>query len=160
MRVGGPRDRNVHHHILTPVLERSWTEDSYDMRKIITQTINLPAPADILYKVYMNAEMHAAVTGGAAEVHPEPGGKFQAFDGTLSGKFLHIVKSRLVVQSWRSSSFHEDDPDTTLILNFSSDGNKGRIELVHLDVPSHNYSSIKNGWNTYYWQPLLKYLAG
>ncbi len=129
------------------------------MRSIITQSIVLPAPADILYKIYMNSELHAGFTGGPAEVHPEPGGLFTAFDGALTGKILHLVKSKLIVQSWRSVSFRDDDPDTTLILTFSSEGAKGRIDMVHLDVPAHDFKSIKKGWRTYYWNPLLSYLT-
>ena len=123
------------------------------MRSVITQSIVLPAPPEILYKMYINAELHAAITGGAAEVHPEPGGLFKAFDGALTGRILHLVKSKLIVQTWRSVSFKDDDPDTTLILTFSREGDKGRIDMVHLDVPPHDYNGVKKGWNTYYWQP-------
>ncbi len=86
-------------------------------------------------------------------MHPEPGGSFTAFDGTLTGTILHVVQSKLIVQTWRSATFKENDPDTTLILNFSTVGGKGRIDMVHLDVPAEDYIRIKNGWNTYYWQP-------
>lgn len=123
------------------------------MRNFITQSVTLPAPADILYKMYVNSELHAAITGGQAEVHAEPGGNFTAFDGTLTGTILHVVKSKLIVQTWRSASFKENDPDTTLILNFSTIGGKGRIDMVHLDVPAHGYNRIKDGWHTFYWQP-------
>ena len=132
----------LHHH------------SSDQMRNVITQSVVLPAPADILYKMYVNSEMHSAITGGSAEVHAEPGGTFTAFDGMLSGTILHVVKSKLVVQTWRSESFRASDPDTTLILNFSSEGeNRGRIDMVHLDVPSKVYDRIKQGWKTHYWNP-------
>ena len=107
---------------------------NHHMRSIITQSVVLPAPGEILYKIYMNSELHAGVTGGSAEVHPEPGGKFKAFDGALTGKILHLVKSKLVVQTWRSVSFLDNDPDTTLILSFSTEGKNGRIDMVHLNV--------------------------
>lgn len=124
------------------------------MRSVITQSIAMPAPAEILYKMYVNSELHAAITGGSAQVHAEPGGTFTAFDGMLTGTILHVVKSKLVVQTWRSASFREGDPDTTLILNFSSEGsNKGRIDMVHLDVPPKVYDRIRQGWSTHYWQP-------
>ena len=129
------------------------------MRSIITQSVVLPAPADILYKIYMNSELHAGFTGGGAEIHPEPGGKFKAFDGALTGKIIQVVKSKLVVQSWRSVSFLDNDPDTTLILAFSTEGTNGRIDLVHLDVPAHDYRGVKNGWTTYYWNPWRAFLT-
>ena len=129
------------------------------MRSLITQSIVLPAPAEILYKIYVNSELHAAFTGDPAEIHPEPGGKFTAFNGALNGRIIHVVKSRLVVQTWRSISFNSDDPDTTLILNFSDEGENGRIDMVHMDVPGHEYKGVKKGWSTFYWNPLKAYLS-
>lgn len=129
------------------------------MRSLITRSIVLPAPADILYKIYLNSELHAAFTGGPAEIHPEPGGTFTAFNGALTGRMIHVVKSRLIVQTWRSVSFNSDDPDTTLILNFSNEGENGRIDMVHMDVPRHDYNSVKKGWSTFYWNPLKTYLS-
>ncbi len=128
------------------------------MGKLITQSILLPAPAETLFAMYIDAEKHAAITGGAAKVHPEPGGVFSAFDGALTGTFYHIVKPRLILQAWRSVSFRADEPDTTLILSFTPEGEKGRIDMVHLNVPTLDYKGVKNGWNTFYWNPWKKYL--
>lgn len=37
--------------------------------------------------------------------------------------------------------------------------NRGRIELVHVNVPSHDYHGVNKGWKNYYWKPWRKYLA-
>jgi hypothetical protein len=55
---------------------------------------------------------------------------------------------------------NDPDPDSTLILAFTSEGTNGRIDLVHLDVPAHNYQSVVEGWETHYWGPWRRYLAG
>ena len=68
---------------------------------------------------------------------------------------------RLIVQSWRSTKFGDDDPDSTLILMFlpdESDSNSGRIDLVHLDVPEHDFAGVTEGWQKYYWTPWRTYL--
>ncbi|MGA3000570.1 MAG: hypothetical protein ABSE20_02485 [Acetobacteraceae bacterium] len=44
-----------------------------------------------------------------------PGTPFRAFDGSLSGHMLTVVEPRLIVQSWQSVHFNDDDPDSTLI---------------------------------------------
>jgi hypothetical protein len=67
---------------------------------------------------------------------------------------------RLVIQSWRSTKFNDGDPDSTLILAFTPEGANGRIDLVHLDVPDHNYHGVVEGWETHYWGPWRRYLAG
>ena len=90
----------------------------------------------------------------------EPGSAFQAFNGTLTGATLQIIPRRLVIQSWRSTKFNDGDPGSTLILAFTPEGTNGGIDLVHLDVPAHNYQSVVEGWETHYWGPWRRYLAG
>jgi hypothetical protein len=90
----------------------------------------------------------------------EPGSPFEAFNGALTGATLQIIPQRLVIQSWRSIKFNDGDPVSTLILAFTPEGTNGRIDLVHLDVPAHNYQSVVEGWETHYWGPWRRYLAG
>ena len=71
-----------------------------------------------------------------------------------------MVAPRLVVQSWRSTNFLDTDPDSTLILSFVPEGKNGRIDLIHLDVPEQDYEGVREGWETYYWEPWREYLTG
>jgi hypothetical protein len=103
------------------------------MRSVIRDSVVLPAPA--------------------------PGSPFSAFGGSLTGTTLAAIPSRLVVQSWRSTNFGPDDPDSTLILTFVPEGSNGRIDLVHLDVPEVDYQGVTEGWEKYYWTPWRRYLA-
>ena len=89
------------------------------------------------------------------------GAEFRAFDGQLSGMILAVAQPSLIVQSWRSFKFHDDDADSILILSFTPAGqgtNAGRIDLVHLDVPEHDYEDVTKGWQEYYWSPWRTYL--
>ena len=63
------------------------------------------------------------------------------------------------MQSWRSTNFGSDDPDSTLILAFVPEGSNGRIDLVHLDVPPVDFQGVTEGWEKYYWTPWRRYLA-
>ena len=129
------------------------------MTKIIEQSVTLPASAKNLYTMYLNPKTHAAITGGKAIISARRGAKFSAFGGMLSGQILHTVPGRLIVQTWRSANFRKDDIDSTLILRFTPTGKKGRIDLVHVNVPSHDHRGVTNGWKKYYWQPWRKYLG-
>jgi activator of HSP90 ATPase len=130
------------------------------MRTIISQSVVLPAPAESLFAMYTDPAKHAAITGAPVAISVEPGSPFQAFNGALTGAMLRIIPQRLVIQSWRSIKFNDRDPDSTLILAFTPEGTNGRIDLVHLDVPAHNYQSVVEGWETHYWAPWRRYLAG
>ncbi|SPE42782.1 Activator of Hsp90 ATPase 1 family protein (fragment) [Candidatus Sulfopaludibacter sp. SbA3] len=129
------------------------------MRSLITQSVVLPAPAEDLYATYLDAARHAAVTGAPVTVSAETGTPFSAFGGQISGAMLSVVAPRLVVQSWRSVNFADSDPDSTLILAFVPEGNHGRIDLIHIDVPEQDYQGVSEGWEKYYWAPWRRLLG-
>lgn len=132
------------------------------MRSVIQQSVALPAAADVLFSMYLDPAAHAAFTGWPVEIGTEPGTVFREFGGQLSGTVLAVVRPRLIVQSWRSTKFRAEDGDSTLILQFTSEragDSSGRIDLVHLDVPEHDYQDVIEGWQKYYWEPWRAYLA-
>jgi activator of HSP90 ATPase len=129
------------------------------MRSIIFKTVCLPAPAGTLYDMYMDPEVHAAFTGAPAKISDEAGSPFEAFGGLLFGTTLQVVRSRLIVQSWRSVNFAADDADSTLIISFTpEEDDEGRIDLVHLDVPESDFQGVSGGWESRYFEPWLSYL--
>ncbi len=129
------------------------------MRNVIYDSVVLPAASESLFQMYLDAEQHAALTGKPVVIGPESGAEFQAFEGLLSGRILQVVAPRMIVQSWRSASFRPEDADSTLILTFTSQGDEGRIDLVHLDVPDHDIDGVTQGWKKFYWTPWREYLA-
>lgn len=128
------------------------------MRSIIRQSVALPAAAQRLFEMYLDPAEHAAFTGMPVVIGPESGAEFRAFDGQLTGSILAVAAPRLVVQSWRSVKFRADDPDSTLILLFTPEDDQGRIDLVHLDVPDHDFEGVTEGWPKHYWKPWRAYL--
>ena len=129
------------------------------MRNIIRQSVVLPAPAEKLFEMYINPSTHQEITGASVDIGDKRGSEFKAFDGALTGTILEVIKSRLIIKSWRSVNFKAEDPDSTLILSFTSEGDEGRIDLVHLDVPDQDYDGVNQGWEKYYWTPWRAYLA-
>jgi activator of HSP90 ATPase len=126
---------------------------------MIQQSVVLPAPAAQLYAMYLDPVIHAKITGAPVTIGTGAGTPFRAFDGNLSGSMLTVVEPTLIVQSWRSTHFNDDDPDSTLILTFTPLGETGRIDLVHLDVPDQDYQGVIDGWEAYYWTPWRRYLT-
>lgn len=128
------------------------------MRSVIRQSIVLPVAADALFDTYLDPAEHGVITGAAVIIGAEAGADFRAFDGALTGTILAVIGPRLIVQSWRSTQFRRDDPDSTLILSFMPEGKQGRIDLIHLDVPDHDFEGVSKGWEKYYWTPWRQYL--
>ena len=124
------------------------------MPKLVKQTVTLPASAQHLYGMYLSAREHRRITGVKATIGKRPGSPFRAFDGTLSGTILYTVPGRLIVQSWRSNGWKKRDIDSTLVLTFTPKGRSStRIDLVHVNVPDHDYRGVTKGWPNYYWKP-------
>ena len=129
------------------------------MRNVIRQYVVLPASAEKLFEMYLSPAIHTAITGAPVAIGDKKGSEFKAFDGSLTGTILEVIKPKLIIKSWRSVNFMAEDPDSTLILLFTSEGDEGRIDLVHLDVPDQDYDGVNQGWEKYYWTPWRKYLA-
>ena len=128
------------------------------MRNVIHQSVILPERAEVLFDMYMDASVHTTITSAPVTINKNDDGGFQAFNGVLSGIFLQVVKPSLIVQLWRSTQFNDSDPDSILILSFIPVGDEGRVDLVHLDVPDHDYKGVSEGWEKFYWVPWRKYL--
>jgi activator of HSP90 ATPase len=129
------------------------------MPRTVMQSVTLPARAKDLYAMYLSPRAHGAITGSKIVISSRSGSKFRAFGGALTGRMLQTIPGKLIVQAWRSTAFHKGDADSTLILRFTPKGRRGRIDLVHVNVPNHDYNGVNKGWKNYYWTPWRKYLA-
>ena len=129
------------------------------MPRIVKQSVTLPASSKDLYSMYLSPRAHGAITGGTVVISERRGSKFKAFGGALSGRMLQTIHGTLIVQAWRSTAFKKSDADSTLVLRFTPKGRSGRIDLVHVNVPNHDYQGVNKGWKRYYWKPWRKYLS-
>ena len=82
------------------------------MRGVIQQSVVLPTAADALFDAYLDPAEHEAITGAVVTIGTEAGAEFRAFDGVLTGAILAVISPRLIVQSWRSTEFRVNDPDS------------------------------------------------
>lgn len=93
------------------------------------------------------------MTGAPAKTSAKARGKWSAWGGAIQGRNLLIVPGKMIVQAWRSSVFRKSEPDSILVLTFSKAKGGGRIDLVHVNVPSYDHKGVREGWPKYYWKP-------
>ncbi len=127
------------------------------MAKLIQQSVTFKAKAAKLYSLYADSKLHSAATGQKA-TFGVVGGKFSAFGGGITGKILHTVKNKSIVQTWRSTGWKKSEPDSILILNFDDTKTGGRVSMVHANVADHDVKGVTVGWKDYYWNQWRKYL--
>jgi activator of HSP90 ATPase len=128
------------------------------MTKIIHQRVRFDASPAELFNLYLDPKKHAAVIGGKVKISRRAGSPFSVFDGGLTGHTLLIVPNRMIVQSWRADTWKNSDADSILILQFSEAGHGGQIELIQVNVPTHTYKLIHEGWTKHYWTAWKAYL--
>ena len=122
-------------------------------------TAVLPVRAERLYNAWLNSEEHAAFTGASAEITPSVGGEFSAWDGYIQGKTLLLEPFQRIAQSWRTSDFPSNAPDSQLEVLFEADGEQTHLTLNHTNIPDGQGPEYRQGWVDYYFEPMQAYFT-
>jgi len=124
----------------------------------ITQKIIIPkvSPKEV-YQAYVDPKKHSEFTNSDATGKPVVGGKFTAWDGYISGKFLELEEGKRVVQEWISTDFPEGASPSRLELTFREVPKGTEIVMVHSSVPKDQEDETAEGWTEFYWEPMKQY---
>lgn len=116
----------------------------------------LPATADEVYDTWLNSEGHSNMTGSPASISAEVGGIFEAWDGYIHGRNIELIKGKRIVQSWRTTEFTEDEPDSRIEIDLDSVDDQTRLTLHHSGLPPHG-GQYEQGWVDAYFEPMKDY---
>ena len=123
------------------------------MPKTIRQSVTFKASPHDIYETLMDSRKHSKFTGNKASISRKVGGKFTAYGGYIGGTNLQLVPNKKIVQSWRGSDWQKDQLSrATFALKKVRAGT--RLTFTQSGVPDKHYKSIKQGWITYYWNPM------
>ncbi|MDD8017378.1 MAG: SRPBCC family protein [Bacteroidota bacterium] len=126
--------------------------------KTIRQKVSIKSTAHEVYELLMDSKKHAQFSRGAAKVSRKVGGKFSVYDNYATGKNLELVQDKKIVQTWHASDWEEGHYSTvTFLLQETNTG--CIITFVQEGVPEDQFSSIKQGWIDFYWNPMKKMLS-
>ena len=116
------------------------------------------SPTEI-YVAWLSSEGHAAMTGAAAEASDAVGGRFVAWDEYITGQNLELAPNRRIVQTWRTTEFPDDAPDSLLEILLQAEGGGTRLTFVHTDIPDGQGASYEQGWQDFYLVPMAKHFG-
>lgn len=119
----------------------------------------IPATPNEIYDAWLGSEGHSAMTGGEAHASPEVGSAFDAWDGYISGTTLACEPGKRIVQSWRTSQFADDDPDSQIEITLEPVNKGTRLTLRHSNVPD-GQGHYEQGWDAHYFEPMKAYFGG
>ena len=119
----------------------------------------IPATPRQIYDAWLDGGAHTAMTGSAAAASATEGASFTAWGGYISGRNLTLEPDRRIVQSWRTTRFTVDDPDSQIevLLEPAPDGT--RVTLHHTNVPDGHTGYQSGGWQEHYFEPMKRYFG-
>lgn len=124
--------------------------------KIISQEVLIPARPEEVYDAIMDEAKHAKFTGASAKIENKVGGKFEVWDGYASGSNKELVLGKKIVQSWRAADWDEAD-ESEITIELIPQNGQTKLIFTQKNVPDQFFQDVEQGWQDYYWQPLIKY---
>ncbi len=118
----------------------------------------LPATPQAIYEAWLSSDKHAAMTGGEAQIDPQVGGEFTAWDGYIRGRTLALEPDKRIVQSWRTTDFDHADLDSEIEVLLEACPEGTRVTLNHRHVPA-GQSGYEQGWRDNYFDPMREYFS-
>ncbi len=116
----------------------------------------IPAAPEEVYKAWLDSKQHGEMTGAAAKVSAKVGGKFEAWDGYITGKNLDLEPGKRIVQAWRTSEFSDDEEDSKLEVILVKANSGTKLTIKHSNLPEHGMQ-YKQGWVDSYFEPMKDY---
>ena len=117
-----------------------------------------PASPEEIYNSWLSSEGHSGMTGSPASISAVVGEEFEAWDGYIQGKNLELDPGKRIIQSWRTSEFSADEPDSRIEITLEPVGKQTKLTLKHTDLPPHG-SQYEQGWVDSYFEPMKEYFA-
>ena len=85
------------------------------------------------------------------------GGEYSAWEGYISGKTLELTPDLRIVQTWRTSEFPDDAPDSRIELYLEEVTQGTKLTLTHSNLPADQVESYRQGWEDFYFKPMKTY---
>lgn len=127
----------------------------------IAMKIELSIKPEDFYEAWLSSKTHGQMIGGEALIDAKINGRFEVWDGAITGTTTNLDKKNLIIkQSWRYDypDWPENKPSQITI---KIKPTKGGCEVLFTQsgVPSKYVDEIKKGWSDFYWTPIKKYFA-
>ncbi len=113
---------------------------------------------EVLYNDWLSSEKHSKFTGGEASIQAKEKSKFTAWDEYISGEIIKLEYGKMILQSWRTTEFDENDLDSMLeIIVEPNDSGGTTFKLNHYHIPKDQSKKYADGWIEHYFEPMKAY---
>lgn len=117
------------------------------------------ASPQTIYDTWLDTAGHIQMTGAEAIITPGVGDSFTAWNGYISGKNEKLEPGRTIIQSWRTTEFGDDEPDSRVEITLEPHEEGTLLTLQHSGLSEAGEQYIQ-GWEDYYFTPMEEYFGG
>ncbi len=118
----------------------------------------IPATPQEIFDAWLDSRGHEQLTGGQpAQISAN--GDFTAWNGYITGHNLELEPPRRIVQSWRTTKFTKDDPDSQIEVLLEPVAGGTKVTVRHTNVPNGHTSYRDGGWQNNYFDPMKKHFG-
>jgi uncharacterized protein YndB with AHSA1/START domain len=122
--------------------------------KLVDKTIQVNAPAELLYELLTDAEHVVRWMAATAEIDPRPGGRIRwthANGDSCSGRFVELVPARRIVftYGWERGDVGVPPGSTTVEITLRPRGTGTELQLVHRGLAGPMADAHAGGWDNY-----------
>jgi activator of HSP90 ATPase len=125
--------------------------------RTIVQKVIIPATPDEVYDAFMDPGKHSDFTNTETTGSQEVGGEVSASDGYITAKNVTLEKGRKIVQEWTTSEWPEGYSPSVLELDLKKVEGGTELTMTHSMVPDEQADDYAEGWQDYYWNPMIEY---
>jgi activator of HSP90 ATPase len=118
-----------------------------------------PVSPKRMYEAWLDSKEHSAFTNSEAIIDPHVGEEFSTWEGYITGKTISLEPFTRIIQSWRTTDFDEDDPDSRLEVTFEAMDSSCKVMLNHTGLPNGSKGEYIKGWEDYYFAPMQEYFV-
>jgi uncharacterized protein YndB with AHSA1/START domain len=120
----------------------------------------IPASPQEIYDAWLDSVGHEKITGGKpATITATPGAAFTVWDKYITGRNLVLERPSRIVQTWRTTRFAKDDPDSFIEVRLKPVAGGTQITVKHASVPDGQIRYRDGGWQRSYFDPMKAYFS-
>ena len=120
------------------------------MNDTFTCSIEVPAPPEIVFDYFIDAELLVTWIGEYAVLDAQPGGEFTLdIEGiSVRGEYLEVVAPEWVVLSWGHAGSETLPPNSTQVQFTLTPTTAGGtlVDVEHRNLPKEHLPSHRIGW--------------
>lgn len=110
---------------------------------------------DDFYNVLTTPDLVSAFTHQSVMFQAIKGGRFQLFDGNITGEFIELCPGKKIVQHWRTKQW----PDwlySTVTVNINQQEDHTKVKVTLVGVPKSDETMTRQNWERYYFTPIKR----